>query len=95
MHGFSNVVIPLYKEEQMDKLPGAQCWLPMHVPSAQYKTLISNTDVQLVTHVLLTCKNEYLTRNRTMFENKICKYVCKYPMFLTQEKLQTVPQAIV
>ena len=25
-----------------------------------------------------------------MFENNICKYVYKYPMFSTQEKLQTV-----
>ena len=25
-----------------------------------------------------------------MFENKICKHVYKYPMFSTQEKLQTV-----
>ena len=25
-----------------------------------------------------------------MFENKICEYVCKYPMFSTQEKLQIV-----
>ena len=47
-------------------------------------------DVQSVTHVLLTCKNKYLTENRTMFENKICKHVYKYPMFSTQEKLQTV-----
>ena len=47
-------------------------------------------DVQSVTHVLLTCKNKDLTENRTMFENKICKHVYKYPMFSTQEKLQTV-----
>ena len=44
-------------------------------------------DVQSVTHVLLTCKNKDLTENRTMFENKICKHVYKYPMFSTQEKL--------
>ena len=47
-------------------------------------------DVQSVTHVLLTCQNEDLTKNRTTFENQFCKYVCKYPMFSTQEKLQTV-----
>ena len=47
-------------------------------------------DVQSVTHVLLTCKNKDLTENRTMFVNKICKHVYKYPMFSTQEKLQTV-----
>ena len=47
-------------------------------------------DVQSATHVLLTCKNKDLTENRTMFENKICKHVYKYPMFSTQEKLPTV-----
>ena len=47
-------------------------------------------DVQSVTHVLLTCQNEDLSKNRTTFENQFCKYVCKYPMFSTQEKLQTV-----
>ena len=36
-------------------------------------------DVQSVNHVLLTCQNEDLTKNRTMFENQFCKYVCKYP----------------
>ena len=35
--------MPLYKEEHMDKLPGAHFWLPMHPACAQCKTLISNT----------------------------------------------------
>ena len=32
-------------------------------------------NVQSITHVLLTCKNKDLIKNRTLFENKICKYV--------------------
>ena len=56
----------------------------------QIKRLKECNDVQSVTHVLLTCKNKDLTENRTMFENNICKYVYKYPMFSNQEKLQTV-----
>ena len=43
-------------------------------------------NVQSVTHVLLTCKNKDLTKNRTLFENKTCKYV----RILTQEIRQTV-----
>ena len=45
MHGLSDILLPLYKKEHMEKLPGAQFWLPMHLAYAQYKSLISNTDI--------------------------------------------------
>ena len=41
----SNISLPLYKEEHMDKLLGEQFWLPMYMAGAQCKTLILNTDV--------------------------------------------------
>ena len=41
--GNPSVLLLLYKEEHMDKLPGAPFWLPMHPVCAQYKTLISHT----------------------------------------------------
>ena len=37
------ILIPLYREEHTDKLPGAQFWLHVHPACAQNKTLISNT----------------------------------------------------
>ena len=37
MFYFYNILIPLCKEARMDKLPGAQFWLPLHPPCAQYK----------------------------------------------------------
>ena len=40
---FCNILILLYKEEPMDKLPGAWFGLPMHPECAQNETLISNT----------------------------------------------------
>ena len=41
----SNILLPLYKEEHMDKLLGEQFWLPMYMAGAQCKTLILNTDI--------------------------------------------------
>ena len=45
MHAFANILIPSYREDYMDKLPGAQFWLPMHPMCAQYKTLISAAEM--------------------------------------------------
>ena len=45
VHAFSIILIPLYKEERMNKIPGARFWLPLHPVCAQYKSLISNTDL--------------------------------------------------
>ena len=46
--------------------------------------------VQSVDHVLLHCKGSNLTSNRTIFENKFCKYVPNYHSLSDEDKLQIV-----
>ena len=46
--------------------------------------------VQSVDHVLLHCKGSNLTSNRTIFENKFCKYVPNYLSLSDEDKLQIV-----
>ena len=38
-----NILIPLYKEEHTDKMPGVWFLLSVHPACAQYKTVILNT----------------------------------------------------
>ena len=60
MHGLSDILLPLYKEEHMDKLPGAQFWLHMHPACAQYISLISNTALCLRLELSLDKILEYI-----------------------------------
>ena len=46
--------------------------------------------VQSVDHVLLHCKGSNLTSNRSIFENKFCKYVPNYHSLSDEDKLQIV-----
>ena len=46
--------------------------------------------VQSVDHVLLHCKGSNLKSNRTIFENKFCKYVPNYHSLSDEDKLQIV-----
>ena len=46
--------------------------------------------VQSVDHVLLHCNGSNLTTNKTMFENKFCKYVPNYHGLSDDDKLQIV-----
>ena len=46
--------------------------------------------VQSVDHVLLHCKGSNLKSNRTIFENKFCKYVPNYHSLPDEDKLQIV-----
>ena len=44
----------------------------------------------VVDHVLLHCKGSNLKSNRTIFENKFCKYVPNYHSLSDEDKLQIV-----
>ena len=73
----------------------ANCTLDCRYRSFRFKSVedslckICNI-VQSVDHVLLHCKGSNLTSNRTILENKFCKYVPNYHSLSDEDKLQIV-----
>ena len=77
VHTSYNMLIPLYKEEPMNKLPGARFWQPMHPECAQNKTLISNTDI-LYTYIyddLLSTISDYIPKAKGRYFSSVSSLV--------------------